>query len=492
MAQRFYINTSKEATLLASVGSGDVTFNLNGVGLQNVPPTPFYIRVDPDTSSEEVCLVTGGSATSLTVTRGYDGTATTSHSAGAVVRHVVTAEFFNKADAHVENTSNVHGTGVGNNVVGTGTLQTLTNKTVNASVIDVAHSTSPAASQAFRAHADAATGRHGFVWDNTGGSTGKAFLAKVSGVDKTYVSGDGNLTVGGTSTTTGLTNTGTLTNTGAVNVTGNVAVTGSETVSSDLTVTGNANVSTDAIVNGQVKLVYPGGSHGQRVRIESETNSVALAVMQAGTLGTLDIYGNGQVDTSYKLRIYDKASPVVASVANTGIPDSPTTGMLIWDETNRVWQRYNGTAYRTAQPYANMLKTAAQSINSGVLTALDLGTAATNGNDHGMWIAGTPTRITIATAGRYRVEFSGSWQSAHATSTVRICQIVLNGNTSDLLADQRYLSVLNNLEAHNLAFTHRFAASDYIEVYVYHEHGSAINFAAGVVRTQINVERVSN
>src|SRR5687768_3968771 len=102
MAVRNYINISKEGQLLNPVGTADTTLTLSGSGLVNIPTVPFYVRIDPDTASEEVILVGAGSSPALlqNCTRGYDGTTAFAHAAGAKIRHCVVAEFFTKADSH--------------------------------------------------------------------------------------------------------------------------------------------------------------------------------------------------------------------------------------------------------------------------------------------------------------------------------------------------------------------------------------------------------
>jgi hypothetical protein len=196
MPLRNYTNTSKEGQLLSPIGTGDTTIVLSPPGLVNIPATPFYVRLDQDTASEEIVLAGSGSSatTLLNCTRGYDGTSAFSHAAGIKVRHCVAAELYNKADAHVEATTNVHGLSGGSGVAGTTQTQTLTNKTINSSIIDLAHTTSPAGSQAYKVSADNATSRDGFVWDNTGGSAGRAFVVRAAGVDRLAVTGAGLMT----------------------------------------------------------------------------------------------------------------------------------------------------------------------------------------------------------------------------------------------------------------------------------------------------------
>jgi hypothetical protein len=71
--------------------------------------TPWTAIIDPDTASEEVVTVTNVAGTTLTVTRGVDGTTAVSHSAGAVFRHGVSGRDFDEANSHVnDTTTDVH------------------------------------------------------------------------------------------------------------------------------------------------------------------------------------------------------------------------------------------------------------------------------------------------------------------------------------------------------------------------------------------------
>jgi hypothetical protein len=70
--------------------------------------TPFTAIIDSDTASEEVVEVTNVSGTTLTVTRGVDGTSGVSHSAGASFRHGVSGRDFDEANDHVNASTDVH------------------------------------------------------------------------------------------------------------------------------------------------------------------------------------------------------------------------------------------------------------------------------------------------------------------------------------------------------------------------------------------------
>ena len=128
MAQsRFYSATAQPTVLTASITPATTVISVQQtVGFPS--NTPYILALDYNSSSEEVVLVTAQAGTSLTVTRGYDGTSAASHNAGAAVRHTWTAKDGNDSRIHEGNTNSVHG--VTGNVVGTTDTQTLTNKTL--------------------------------------------------------------------------------------------------------------------------------------------------------------------------------------------------------------------------------------------------------------------------------------------------------------------------------------------------------------------------
>ena len=98
MPRRYYSSTAVATTLSASANNS--TTSITVTALSGYPAQfPYTAIIDPDTASEEVVTVTAASGTTLTVTRGSDGTSAVSHNAGAVFRHGVSARDFDETNA---------------------------------------------------------------------------------------------------------------------------------------------------------------------------------------------------------------------------------------------------------------------------------------------------------------------------------------------------------------------------------------------------------
>lgn len=151
--KRNYSAIAVETTLTAALSSqsqGDANTSFVVASVSGFPSTfPYTLLVDPDTNKEEVLTVYDGTGTSLRVYRGQDGTQAPAHSAGATVRHGISAREFKELQTHIAARgfasdssilnnvdTHVHGIATGEgDVVGTLKTQTLTNKTLTSPAV---------------------------------------------------------------------------------------------------------------------------------------------------------------------------------------------------------------------------------------------------------------------------------------------------------------------------------------------------------------------
>ena len=140
MARRYFSSIARRTTLAADVTASATTIVV--AATTGFPSSrPYTLVLDVDTVSEEIVEVTAASGTTLTVTRGVDGTSGTAHVTGAVVAHQVTARDLDEPNAHIAASASVHG--LTSTVVGTADTQTLTNKTLTSPTINSATLNNP-------------------------------------------------------------------------------------------------------------------------------------------------------------------------------------------------------------------------------------------------------------------------------------------------------------------------------------------------------------
>jgi hypothetical protein len=129
---RYYSSVAIDTTLTGAVNSSATSITV--ASTSGFPVSyPYTLALDYDTSSEELVNVTAAAGTTLTITRGQDGTTGVAHDAGAAVKHVASARDFREPQEHIAASSAIHG--VTGSVVGTSDTQTLSNKTLTTPTI---------------------------------------------------------------------------------------------------------------------------------------------------------------------------------------------------------------------------------------------------------------------------------------------------------------------------------------------------------------------
>lgn len=376
MAGENYTNTASTATTTAPVGPSDVTATLTS--FSGFPAQPFWGEFDKDTASAEIVRVTNVAGSVITMTRGQGGTSATSHGAGVTFNLVAPADFFNRTETHMSDTTDVHGaTG---SVVGTTGSQTVSDKLFRGAAKSQHSDALPAGITAsFESVADNTSARDGFVHRNTAGSASRsAFLAQQSGVDRFKVSNTGNVTVT-PSTGTGLTVSGgeslagglTVTS-GGINVTGGVVASGGAIItgSTDLGATTADSLSSDTII-------HAGGAIDTDSNLTVDGTSTLTGAVSTGaglTVGTTASVGtSATVGTTLAVTqgITAWGSRVPMSVASTAAVTTPVTGDVIWDRSAKLWKEWTGSAWAAfAVPYAQLRQTALQNVPNATFTPI--------------------------------------------------------------------------------------------------------------------------
>ncbi len=99
MAVRNYSNLATPRALTATISDVGVTATV--ASTTNYPDPPFLVAFERGTAQEEVALCTAKTATTFTVTRGFDDTDSFEHVAGTFIEHTSAAIDHREANAHV-------------------------------------------------------------------------------------------------------------------------------------------------------------------------------------------------------------------------------------------------------------------------------------------------------------------------------------------------------------------------------------------------------
>ena len=98
VTRRQYKGAAASTTITAGINSSATTCALDAnTGWPSSSGVPFYVVIDPGTSSEEKCSATIA-GTTLTLTRGQDDTTAAAHASGAVIYPVFSADEADEAN----------------------------------------------------------------------------------------------------------------------------------------------------------------------------------------------------------------------------------------------------------------------------------------------------------------------------------------------------------------------------------------------------------
>ncbi len=378
MTTRKYSSRAQQTTLSSGISAVDTTMtvgsgaNLMGGRTPAVGET-YTVVIDPDTALEEIVDVSNySSGNTLTIARGIENSGTgVAHSAGAVIRHMVTGRDLREANEHIENTTTAHG--VTGAVVGTTNTQTLTNKTLTSPTL-----TTPALG----------TPASGVLTNTTGlplttGVTGTLPVAN-GGTGVTTSTGSGAIVLGTSPTIASptITGTGAIAGTFTGNLTGNV--TGNVTGSSGSTTGSAATLTTarDFQLTGDVE--------ASAVSFDGSGNVSLTTVIGTGVIVNADVNASAAIAKS-KLNLggtITSADLVDGTIVATDIADGTiTAAKLVSDPYARA--NHTGTQLastvsdfdtqvRTSRLDQMAAPTGSVSVNSQKVTSLATPTVDTD------------------------------------------------------------------------------------------------------------------
>jgi hypothetical protein len=98
VVRKQYKGAAAQTTITNSLGAGDTSITIAATtGWPSAAGVPFFVVISPGTAVEEKCLATISGST-LTLTRGQDDTTAQSHSSGATIYHVYSADDADEAN----------------------------------------------------------------------------------------------------------------------------------------------------------------------------------------------------------------------------------------------------------------------------------------------------------------------------------------------------------------------------------------------------------
>lgn len=304
MSIRNFNNTTALGTLSGALASSATSVGVTG--FTGTPTVPFTATIDRNTASEEIVLVTAVASGTLTVTRGYDGTAAIAHSAGATIEHTAGAIEYTEANQHVNATSNVHGTT--GNLVGAEGAQTIFDKTLVSPV----------------AQADATAGDALVAYDPTG-SRNLFRGTNSAGTDVIVVDHAGNLSAQNVSAAGALTAGGAATFNAGLTANAGLTVPAGQTGSIDAVSASTLSVTNAATVGW---VVMP---------------SVAAPTVPTGKYA---LHMNSHAPTLNDSSGFYGTLPAYRSVSTGSFPTSLVDGETTYRGDLLCAYRYNGTTWQ--------------------------------------------------------------------------------------------------------------------------------------------------
>ena len=333
MTTRKYSSRAQQTTLSSGISSVDSTMtvgsgaNLMGGKTPAVGET-YTVVIDPDTALEEIVDVSNySSGNTLTITRGVENSGTgVAHSAGAVIRHMVTGRDLREANEHIENVTTAHGLTLAN-IVQTGTTGTVTSGMIlDGTIVNADINASAAIADTKLATISTASKVSNSATTAASANTASAIVARDASGNFTAGTITANLT--GTASAATLAATATALATGrTISLTGDVTgTTGSFDGTGNATMT--AAIATGVIVNADINAA----AAIDKTKISGtaitagDTGTVTSTMILDGTIVNADINTSAQIaysKTNLTNSIVDADINASAAIALSKLASDP-------------------------------------------------------------------------------------------------------------------------------------------------------------------------
>jgi hypothetical protein len=196
-----------------------------------------------------------------------------------------------------------------------------------------------------------------------------------------------------------------------------------------------------------------------------------LEVITGTTAGKIGIqYQPGSENAVLDLR---SLTPTGAP-PNDGLPDQAGNAgkALLTDGTSLSWGASGG-----ATDYTRVIRTTDQAITTATQTAVTF-TSATD-NPSGLWVGGTPTRITVPTAGVWSLGIEVQWETNGTGLRWMILEI--NSTLGNVTPSVTQSPLASDQTHQAMSVDQRLAANDYAILKVYQASGGNLNVRAAVI-----------
>lgn len=260
-------------------------------------------------------------------------------------------------------------------------------------------------------------------------------------------------------------------------------------------VSGGGDVSSNTSSSVDSEIALFSGTGGKTIKRASTTGIPKLTsgVISAAAAGTDYTSPTGTESLTNKT-ITDSTNNVMAkslksatTTVDVSAATAPTSGQVLTatSGTAATWQTPSGGVSTTTAKARAYRNTSTQTINNASFTKVQLNAESYDPGSN--FDSATNYRFTVPTTGYYAVTGVVLYNST-TTDKRYICAVYQNG--AEIFENEAHASHANGLSVTTTDYVF-LTASDYVELYTYHESGSSTTVANGSQYTYLSIHLLS-